>query len=138
MREIVPLTAEHLDKLPLPEGLDTRAYFSEGSASFCVLDDGIPVLAGGVVNLQWRRGEAWILATPFLRSHLKSLVAVMSEFIPYIASEFKFHRVQATCVAGVSSRLFRILGFNYEGTLVKFGPNGEPCDMWCRTFEVTP
>lgn len=70
--DIVPLTAAHLEILPLPEGLDRRSYFSKGSAAYCVLADGVPVLAGGVVNLKWRRGEAWILPTPFFRSHLKT------------------------------------------------------------------
>lgn len=136
--EVVPLTAEHLEKLPLPRGLDRRAYFSEGSASFCVLADGQAVFAGGVVNLQWGRGEAWILPTPFFRSNLKTCLWTMREFIPYIAGEYGFHRVQATCLKGISASLFRHLGFAFEGTMRKFGPNGETCDMWARFFEVSP
>src|SRR6185312_9047597 len=115
--EIVPLTTAHLRRLQLPKGLDQRAYFSHGSASFCVLSDGVPVFAGGVVNLQWNRGEAWVLPTPFFRSHLKSCYWVMKQFIPYIAGEFKFQRVQATCVKDVSASLFRHLGFSFEGTM---------------------
>lgn len=136
--EIVRLTAAHLERLPLPKGLDRRAYFSSGSAAFCVLHEGEPVFAGGVVNLQWNRGEAWILPTPFFRSHLKSCFWAMREFIPFIAEEFKFRRIQATCLEGISSSLFRHLGFTFEGTLAKFGPAGETCDMWARTFEVKP
>ena len=134
--EIVRLTPAHLERLPLPKGLDTRAYFTEGSASFCVLSNRAPVFAGGITNLQWHRGEAWILPTPFMRTHLKSCYYLMKTFIPYIAGEFKFRRVQATCVSGVSSSLFRHLGFDYEATLSRFGPSGEACDMWCRVFEV--
>lgn len=134
--EIVPLTTAHLDILPLPEGLDRRAYLSKGSAAYCVLADGVPVCAGGVVNLKWRRGEAWILPTPFFRSHLKTCFFIAREFIPFIAGEYRFHRIQATCVKDVSTKLFLSLGFTFEGTMAKFGPNGEACDMFCRTFEV--
>lgn len=138
--KVVPLTLAHLKHLPVPAGADTRAYFIPGSAAFCVLSEGKPVFAGGVVNLQWGRGEAWIIPTPFLRSHLKSAFSVMAEFVPYIAETFKFRRVQANCTAGLASSatLFRHLGFTYEGTLQKFGPNGEPCESYSRTFEVTP
>lgn len=134
--EIVPLTAGLLDKLPLPAGLDRRSYFTTGSAAFCVMVEGEPVLAGGVVNLMWNRGEAWILPTPWFRSHLKSCVWLFREFIPFMAAEYGFRRVQATCPKGTSTKLFRLLGFKYEGTLVSFGPNGETCDICSRIFEV--
>lgn len=136
--EITPLTTEHLDALPLPPGLDRRAYFSEGSVAHCVLVDGTPVFAGGIVNLQWNRGEAWIVPTPFLRSHLLTCVRSMRDFLPQMAQSRKFARVQATCIEGVSASLFRHLGFAYEGTLRKFGPRGETCDLYCRIFEVRP
>lgn len=136
--EIVPLTYAHLIHLPLPDGLDPRAYFMAGSAAFCVLEAGKPVLAGGVVNLQWGRGEAWILPTPYFHSNLKTCVWLFRAFIPYIAAEFGFRRVQATCPTGISRHLFEHLGFSFEGTMAHFGPAGEPCDMYCRIFEVAP
>lgn len=136
MIEVVPLTTAHLDYLPLPKGLDRRAYFSPGSAAFCVLSDGEPKFAGGIVNLQWKRGEAWILPTPFMRSHLKTSVRLMKNYIPLLAEGYGFHRVQATCLKGISTSLFQCLGFSYEGLMKKFGPDGEDCDMWSRTFEV--
>jgi hypothetical protein len=136
--EVVRLTTAHLSQLPFPEGIDSRAYFSKGSVAFCVLDEGVPVFAGGVVNLEWSRGEAWVVPTPYMRSHLRKCLFLMRQFIPYIAQNFKFRRVQATCVSGVSTSLFKHLGFTFEGTMAKFGPNGETCDMHSRTFEVTP
>lgn len=138
MIEVVPLTLAHLDYLPLPKGLDRRAYFSDGSAAFCVLEAGSPVMAGGIVNQHWGRGEAWILPTPFFRSHFKTSFRLMKNYVPLLAEGFGFRRVQATCPKGLSSNLFSHLGFSYEGTMQKFGPHGEDCDMWSRTFEVTP
>lgn len=136
--EIVPLTLTHLSRLPLPPGLDRRAYFTSGSIARCVLVGGEPKFAGGIVNLMWGRGEAWILPTPFFYSHLKSCYRIIRDAIPHMAFRGKFARVQATCIAGRSGNLFRHLGFDYEGTLRSFGPNGETCDMYARVFEVTP
>ncbi len=136
--ELVPLTPAHLEHLPLPEGLDQRAYFSAGSISRCVLADGVPVFAGGIVNQHWNRGEAWILPTPFFRKHFKTCYRLMREAIPHMALRNKFARVQATCMVGRSPAFFRHLGFEYEGTMRHFGPEGEMCDLWARIFEVAP
>lgn len=131
MIELVPLTTAHLAKLPTPKGLDTRSYFTPGSVAFCLLADGEPVFAGGIVNLQWERGEAWMLPTPYFRSHLKTCFHAMKSMLPFMADEYGFRRVQATCIAGQSSSLFRNLGFFHEGSLARYGPNGERCDMYC-------
>lgn len=136
--EIVPLTYAHLASLPLPTGLDQRAYFTPGSIARCVLADGVPVLAGGIVNLFWGRGEAWILPTDYYRSHFKTCFRLLRDTIPHMAVRGRFARVQATCLCGVSGSFFRHLGFEYEGTMRHFGPQGEMCDMYARIFEVHP
>jgi hypothetical protein len=136
MIEIVELTNEHLDKLlqgAPPELLAVRhAYFSPGSAACCLLRDGEPVFAGGIVNLEWHRGEAWILPTRFFREHIKTCLRALAYFLPILARNSGFVRVQATCVRGCSARLFDHLGFTYEGTMKSFGPKGETCSMYAR------
>ena len=134
--EVVPLTAEYFHKVPLPEGVDRRAYFSEGSIALCVLADGEPVFAGGIVNMQWNRGEAWIVPSPWYQTHFKTCFKIMRKFIPLMAKDKGFVRVQATCFKGVSGNFFRHLGFEYEARLAKFGPHGETCDVYTRIFEV--
>jgi hypothetical protein len=138
MIEIVQLTRAHLYCLPLPVGVDIRAYFSPGSAALCVLEDGEPVFAGGIVNMEWSRGEAWMLPTPFFRAKPLTCLRHLRECLPVMASDYGFERVQATCVTGVPRKFFELLGFAYEGTLRKFGPKGETCDLHCRIFEVAP
>ena len=112
-----------------------QAYFSAGSASYCVLQDGIPVFAGGIVNQRWHRGEAWILPTPFFRQHVKTCFGIIQKMLPQIAAEKEFVRVQAVASDGVSIALFEHLGFGYEGTLRHFGPLGETCRLYARFFE---
>ncbi len=111
-----------------------RAYFSPGSAAYCLLDDGEPVFAGGIVNLEWHRGEAWILPTPFFRQHAKTCFRIVKKMLSLIADEKGFVRVQVVAADGVSIALFEHLGFEYEGTLKHFGPNGETCRMYARFF----
>jgi hypothetical protein len=140
--ETVVLTPEHLAKLiegapePLVSMADMlgRAYFSAGSASYCLLQDGDPVLAGGIVNQQWHRGEAWILPTPFFRSHVKTCFRLMKKMLPQLAVDYGFVRVQAAAVERVSVSLFEHLGFEYEGMLKRFGPGGENCRMYAKIF----
>lgn len=138
--EVVPLKPEHIDKLlagsAIPVGLDRRAYFSPGSAGCCLLVDEVPVFAGGIVDLQWSRGEGWFLPTHFFYTHVKTCLRSLREYIPRLAAEGGFRRLQATCIAGVSSTILKHLGFTFEGTMAKFGPSGETCDMWSRTFDL--
>jgi hypothetical protein len=133
--EVVPLNVAFLDILLKDATADLRqAYFSRGSASLCLLANGVPVFAGGIVNLKWNRGEAWILPTPFFRSHVKTCLRELRDYIPSLAKQCGFRRIQATCVQGVSAKLFMHLGFEYEGTMKHFGPNGETCSMYSRTM----
>lgn len=132
--EVVPLIPEHLDHLPLPEGLDRRAYFMGKSQSRCLLVDGFPMFAGGIVDMQWDRGEAWLLPTPFFRRNIKTCLRQMRSYLPVMALGGGFKRVQAACMSGVSSSLFRHLGFAYEGNMRKYGPKGEDCAMFSRIF----
>jgi len=140
--QVVPLNIDHLDRLfaDQPESelvIQSRlAYLSPGSSALCLLEDGIPVFCGGIVSLQWHRGEAWILPNHFFRSHLKLCLKILRDQMPRLASLGKFRRVQATCLNGSSAKLFYVLGFDYEGTMKKFGPGGESCQMWARVFEV--
>lgn len=131
-----------------PEKL-ARAYFSPGSAAYCLLLDGKPVFAGGIVNQEWHRGEAWILPTPFFRQHAKTCFGIIKRKLLEIAAEkvvddlytktpglriSRFVRVQAVAADGVSIALFEHLGFEYEGTLKHFGPLGETCRLYARFF----
>lgn len=139
--DIAPLTHENLDTLlreadPHVTAELHKAYFTEGSLPYVVLVKQQPVFAAGIVNLQWKRGEAWMLPTPWFRNHVKTCLKLLIRTLPSLARNGGFVRVQATCVEGVSAKLFYHLGFRYEGTLQKFGPNGEVCRMFARIFDL--
>lgn len=140
--EVVPLEIAHLKKLlvlpsvgPVTPKTLEDSYFSTGSSAYCLLADGDPVFAGGVVNLQWRRGEAWIVPNAFFRSHQKTCFRILKNMLPEIAARSHFRRIQAVCSPDVRGTLFAHLGFTLEGTLQSFGPFGEPCRMYARIFD---
>ena len=145
--QIVALEQRHLDKIltDSPCNLITpaalgQAYFSPGSVAYCLLADGEPVFAAGIVNLQWQRGEAWLLSTAFFRQHVKTCFRILREWLPAVAASGKFIRVQVTCKDGFSEKLIERLGFEREATLRCFGPRGETCSMYARFFpgDVAP
>jgi hypothetical protein len=111
-----------------------QSYLSAGSVAYCLLENGEPVFAAGVVNMQWRRGEAWMLPTPFYHKHTLICLRYMYRLMPILSIEGNFRRIQATCVINVSTTLFDWLKFKYEGTLASFGPNGEQCHVYARLF----
>lgn len=141
-KEVVKLEVTHLKKLLVlpstgpvtPETLE-KSYFSSGSVAYCLLDDGEPVFAGGVVNLQWNRGEAWIIPNAYFRRHQKTCLRIFKKLIPEIAVKHKFRRVQAVCAVGQPETLFRHLSFECEGELKCFGPFGERCRLYARIFQ---
>ena len=137
---ITALDSTQLDKVIKQAHLITdivelrQAYFSPGSVSYCLLANGEPVLAGGIVTLKWYRGEAWMIPTPFFRNHIRDCYKRIKDMIPRMATEGKFRRIQVTCATSISPRFFHHLGFDYEGTMRRFGPNGESCYMYSRIF----
>ena len=109
------------------------AYLSQGSTAYCLKIDGIPAAAGGIINLNWHRGEAWLLHSSQFDGHVKTVLKLMRQLLPEIAQRGNFRRVQATCF-GVPTALLKHLGFEPEGIMQRFGPNGEPAMMLARMF----
>ena len=147
--EIVSLTARHVREIlarnlsegaKMVEGVSPddmiKSYLSAGRAAYCVVDRAVPVLAGGIINLQWRRGEAWILSTSLARDHGRAILKMIKDTLPKLAVMYGYRRVQATSVLD-NARLFSILGFELEAPELRyFGPAGETARLYARFFEV--
>ena len=135
---ITKLTSQHLDEFNVAEEGCRVAYMSKGSLGYCLMANGVPVVIGGVVNADWRRGEAWMRSTPFMLCHIKSVFRYLRDMIPLMAVEGNFRRIQVVCLIDDSVdrcvRLFEHLGFEREGTMRGLGPNGEDCHMYARLF----
>lgn len=114
---------------PLLEG-----YLAEGSVGRTVMLEKTPVLCGGIVNLGWRRGEAWVYHTKEFRKHLKSLYKILREEFYYMAKIGSFRRVQALVFYG-NGVLLEHLKFEWEGRMRCVGPNGEDAELFARIFD---
>lgn len=135
--QVIKLQPAHIDCIlkQFPElPVDPKVYFSPGSFGYCIVENNEPVFAGGIVKLQWRSGEAWILPTTYFRKHIRICFKVLRDMLPMLAKEGKFARVQANCSIMISTSLFRALDFEYEGVMRRFGPNQEDCFLYSRVF----
>jgi hypothetical protein len=145
--EIVPLQECHLKEIlsrnescgiHVPPGLTVasllEAYMSPGSIATCFLLDGKPAAIGGVINLQWHRGEAWLLVAQDMRKHFRAILRTSGELLQAYAELLKLHRLQAVSYWNESRKLLTLFGFNPEGTLKRYGPQGEPAVMYARFF----
>lgn len=112
------------------------AYLSPGSIAVTMLAHGSPVACGGIINVGWHRGEAFVLSSSQSWAYRKSMVKEMMRRIPEMAITGGFCRVQATCFSAGREKFFRALGFELEGNLKRFGPNGEDADVYACLFDV--
>jgi hypothetical protein len=110
------------------------AYLSPGSAAFTLMCFNAPVASAGIINLGWRRGEAWILISSLFYKYKLTAVRELKKRLPEVATENGFCRVQAVSVIEEYGRWFEILGFEREGILRHYGPSGETVIMYSRIF----
>ena len=146
--ELVPLTIDHIryiveknraDKFnAIPDSFSAetlaKSYFSKGSVSFWLVNDE-PIMAYGIVNLDWHRGEAWIMHTNLFRKYFKTSLKTLKEELPKVAVNNGFRRVQATSFIA-NENLFEFLDFEHEATLRLFGPEGQTGEIYVRFFNV--
>jgi hypothetical protein len=147
MYQLVDFKAEHARSIfnmndadmPVPENDLIQGYLSQGSVAKSLLFDGIPLGCGGIINIGWRRGEAWLLTNRTFYGQLKTVYSYIFRVFPLMVREGGFVRVQATCFNLHNGNLFRHLGFEMEAShMKKYGPLGEPAALWARVFEEAP
>jgi hypothetical protein len=141
--EVVDLEPEHAytilrtvdHPLPLSDSEIVSNYLSPGSISRTVMCNGVPLACGGIINLKWNRGEAWLLVSKFARHHIKGILRAAKIQLPEMARVGGFRRVQATVWCPCRPKLYiRRFGFNIDGFLPSFGPDGETAQMFSRIF----
>jgi hypothetical protein len=145
MIEVVDFTAEHAETIlslrelygmPIdyPGNKLIAAYTSPGSFARTLMRNNMPIASAGIMNLEWRRGEAWLLDGPYTQLHPFALVKAISRGMLELASIGEFRRVQATCFTEARERFFKLLGFEYETSLMSFGPQGQTAYIYTRIF----
>ena len=145
--DIVPLEPEHIKSLIdrnkdekfsfMPEGISpadmAKACLLPGSVAYCLLADGVPVFASGIINTMWGRGDAWLLISPDFYRYRKTSMKAIRDILVREAEDKNFRRVQATSFID-NGHLFEFLGFDKEAVLKRYGPRGETGTIYARFF----
>jgi hypothetical protein len=105
------------------------SYTSKGSIAFTFVINRVPVSCGGVINLGWKRGEAWLLTSALFYKYRLAIIRAIKQTMPLLESSF--NRIQAISVCD-NEAWFSKLGFQKEGLLRCYGPAGQDCFMYSR------
>jgi len=140
--EIIPFKAEHFDQIELrPEDEYTRTLpgyrdelevLAEQGYSCTVLVDGVITGMGGIKRYHNGVGEGWVVFPAEAERYKWQIVRMTREALHKY--EQGFHRVQAVarCNWNAAIHFLQILGFEIEGTLRKYGPDGSDYYMMSR------
>lgn len=106
-----------------------KAYTSPGSIAATLkmiyFGEELPVACGGIMNQYWARGEAWLLDSPLFQKYPKESYSMMKTAFEGMIQCGQFQRIQCISYLKDKCSLFRHLGFKFEATLKKFGPEGQ-------------
>ncbi len=98
-----------------------------------VVDDEI-VLCGGIMLIEWGRGEAWTLFADSFKKYPIACFRACKYVIDKVSKANHLRRVQAIVPPGLNGgrQFAERLGFEKEGLLRSFGPNGEDYLMFSK------
>ena len=142
MINIIDFTPGHLDHVLKHSDTDVfspeqllASYQSPGSLSFTIMKDSEIIACCGIVNFQYNRGEAWMIPAYRFRENAFSVLKLFKAMLPTVAAQGGFRRIQATGFNNDQDKYFEILGFEKEGVLKSYGPQGEDVTMYAQVFE---
>jgi hypothetical protein len=117
---------------PLSQEEMITVWMIPGSQAMTLLDPD-PVVIGGIINMGWNRGEAWLEKAADYKIR-KDAFRAIRHFVDKLAEIGGFVRVQASSYQSDKCALFRHLGFIYEGARACYGPNRETSYLYARVF----
>ena len=112
--------------------------WKDGGPGYTLLIDEKVVGCGGVVLTQWQCGEAWTLFSTLFFKHYRTAYKAIKKNLENIIEDENLRRVQSLIHPEheEAKRFIIHLGFQCEGLLRKYGPNGEDLFMYSRVMEV--
>ena len=102
------------------------AVIAEKGYTWSMVEDDRVLALGGIVPLWSGVGEAWSLMTPEALTHIKELHAKAKKVLESFFNQ-GWQRIQTTVRAdfGQGKNWLEHLGFEDEGTMEKYGPDGK-------------
>lgn len=111
----------------------TRRYgeaLAESGPAFSAACGGSLVGAAGIANQHPGTGRAWALLSPAAGPWLPTITKACLRFF----LDARYRRIEATVLTGwaAGARWAAMLGFEREGTMRGYGPDGQDFDLYAR------
>lgn len=117
--------------------LSSRKAIAEHSLidGYSLVDDGRVVACAGVSILWQSVAEGWLIMSSDAARHPVSVARYTGRLFDSIMKKNSLHRIQASvnCKDDKAVRFAYWLGFEYEGIMKKFGPDGSDYFRCART-----
>lgn len=136
---IMPFEPVHLRALVLQEAQswmgpmlksDYGDTLKRSGPCFSLVDGDEVIVCSGVVNMWENRAQAWALISAGAGQHFVRIFRAMRSFLDLQDTR----RIEATVDANFMQghRLMRMLGFEYEGMMHAYLPDGRDCCLYGR------
>lgn len=138
---LIPFIPLHLQGLELQESqswlqphLLDETYINQlidYGESYSLLVDGKVIGCGGVCDITPKRGFVWALVSKDAGKHLLKATRIVKSYLDDKDYRRLETGVKTDFIAG--HRWVKMLGFEREGTMRKWGEDGNDYDMYART-----
>jgi len=138
--ELRTFEPEDLRRVVLPDHLEWRrpqihdSEYAEALAqagkAWTIWCDWRPVVCFGMYEMWARRWSAWTIMDVSSRRHMITVVRTIADLI----AEHPVPRLEAVVESGFvpGDRMIRMLGFQFEGLMRRYLPNGRDAAMFAR------
>lgn len=137
---VLPFEPEHLDRLELQSAqlgiqpiFDDPRYalsLQKAGPAFSAEVDGEIIAALGIIPQWQNRAIAWGLIGKKARRHLLAVHRAVDRFL--VMSEYRRIETSVATNFAEGHRWARMLGFEREGTMRAYTPDGFDCDLYAR------
>ena len=140
MLRVCKFSREHIDHLKLMfEFSDAgRKALVENKEmnGYSLFDQDEVIGIGGIHNIWSHVGEAWLLLGEYAMAKPTSVARHTAYMFDYLQEEFEYKRIQASiAVTDKKARRFaEWLGFQNEGVMKKYGPDGTDYYRYARVM----
>jgi RimJ/RimL family protein N-acetyltransferase len=110
----------------------TKEY--ENSIGYSLIINGEIIGSAGVFLGGYGRGDCWMIVTTRISKYKKTVFKTVKNMLNEIAKKYHLRRLQTVVLPEFEAgkRFVEGLGFECEGCLKKYGPNGEDFLMYGR------
>jgi hypothetical protein len=139
---IEPLRAWHLQALdvqpsqamfgPLIQRPEYQQMIMSSGQAFAAISGDVVLGCGGIAELWENRAQVWALVSKDAGPNMFGIVRAVEGFL----KQAKHRRIEAyvLCGFGPGLRLVKRLGFEHEGTMRAYSPEGDDYELFARVM----